>query len=79
VAGRPRARRYLAPWLIAALVFAVYLTISLFRYFQLDSLSWDLGIFTEAVKQYAHLRAPVADVRGRASTCSAITSPRSSR
>ena len=64
VAGRPRARRYLAPWLIAALVFAVYLTISLFRYFQLDSLSWDLGIFTEAVKQYAHLRAPVADVRG---------------
>ncbi len=63
-AGRPRARRYLAPWLIAALVFAVYLTISLFRYLQLDPLSWDLGIFTEAVRQYAHLRAPVADVRG---------------
>ncbi len=63
VAGRPRAR-YLAPWLIAALVFAVYLTISLFRYLQLGPLSWDLGIFTEAVKQYAHLRAPVADVRG---------------
>jgi uncharacterized membrane protein len=64
VAGRPRARRYLAPWLIAALVFAVYLTISLFRYLQLNPLSWDLGIFTDAVKQYAHLRAPVADVRG---------------
>ena len=63
-AGRRRARRYLAPWLIAALVFAFYLTISLFRYLQLDPLSWDLGIFTEAVKQYAHLRAPVADVRG---------------
>ena len=64
VAGGSRARRYLAPWLIAALVFAVYLTISLFRYLQLDPLSWDLGIFTEAVKQYAHLRVPVADVRG---------------
>ena len=64
VAGRPRVRRYLAPWLIAALVFAVYLTISLFRYLQLNPLSWDLGIFTEAVKQYAHLRAPVADIRG---------------
>jgi uncharacterized membrane protein len=61
--GRPRTR-YLAPWLIAALVFAVYLTISLFRYLQLNPLSWDLGIFAEAVKQYAHLRAPVADVRG---------------
>ena len=27
-------------------------------------MSWDLGIFTELVKQYAHLHAPVADVRG---------------
>ena len=57
-------RRYWAPWLIAILVFAVYATISLFRYLQLDPSSWDLGIFTELVKQYAHLRAPVADVRG---------------
>ena len=61
--GTPQ-RRYLAPWLIAALVFAVYLVISLFRYLQLDPSSWDLGIFTELVKQYAHLHAPVADVRG---------------
>ncbi len=60
---RPRGR-YRAPWLIAILVFAVYTTISLFRYLQLDPSSWDLGIFTELVKQYAHLRAPVADVRG---------------
>jgi uncharacterized membrane protein len=62
-AGRPRDR-FWAPWLIALLVFAVYLTISLFRYLQLNPSSWDLGIFTELVKQYAHLRAPVADVRG---------------
>jgi uncharacterized membrane protein len=57
-------RPYRAPWLIALLVFAVYLVISLFRYLQLDPSSWDLGIFTELVKQYAHLHAPVADVRG---------------
>ena len=57
-------RPYWAPWLIALLVFAVYTTISLFRYLQLDPSSWDLGIFTDLVKQYAHLRAPVADVRG---------------
>ena len=61
--GAPR-RRYLAPWLIAVLVFAVYLVISLFRYLQLDPSSWDLGIFTELVKQYAHLHAPIADIRG---------------
>ena len=61
--GAPQ-RRYLAPWLIAVLVFAVYLVISLFRYLQLDPSSWDLGIFTELVKQYAHLHAPIADIRG---------------
>ena len=60
----PSRAGYRAPWLIAALVFAVYLAISLFRYLQLDPSSWDLGIFTELVKQYAHLHAPVADVRG---------------
>ena len=60
----PARRPYRAPWLIALLVLAVYLTISLFRYLQLNPSSWDLGIFTELVKQYAHLHAPVADVRG---------------
>src|ERR1700749_2931338 len=53
-----------APWLIAALVGAVYLALAVFKYLQLSPSSWDLGIFTEQVKQYAHLHAPVADVRG---------------
>jgi uncharacterized membrane protein len=61
-AGAPARDR--VPWLIAGAVFAVYAAISLFRYLQLNPSSWDLGIFTEVVKQYAHLRAPVVDVRG---------------
>jgi uncharacterized membrane protein len=52
------------PWLIALAVFAAYLPISVFRYLRLDPTSWDLGIFTEYVKQYAHVRAPIVDVRG---------------
>jgi uncharacterized membrane protein len=52
------------PWLIALAVFAAYVPISVFRYLRLDPTSWDLGIFTEYVKQYAHLRAPVVDIRG---------------
>jgi uncharacterized membrane protein len=52
------------PWLIALAVFATYLPISVFRYLRFDPTSWDLGIFTEYVKQYAHLHAPIADVRG---------------
>ncbi len=52
------------PWLIALAVFATYLPISVFRYLRLDPTSWDLGIFTEYVKQYAHLHAPIVDIRG---------------
>ena len=57
----PRADR--VPWLIAVGVFAAYTTISVFRYLRLQPSSWDLGIFTEYVKQYAHLRAPIVDAR----------------
>jgi uncharacterized membrane protein len=52
------------PWLIALAVFAAYLPISVFRYLRFEPTSWDLGIFTEYVKQYANARAPVVDVRG---------------
>jgi uncharacterized membrane protein len=52
------------PWLIALVVFAAYLTISLSRYVRLAPGSWDLGIFTEYVKQLAHLRAPVVNIHG---------------
>jgi uncharacterized membrane protein len=51
-------------WLIAALVFGAYCAISLFRLLELNPSSWDLGIYTEYVKQLAHLHAPVVDVRG---------------
>jgi uncharacterized membrane protein len=52
------------PWLIALAVFCAYFTISLYRYLQLNPGSWDLGIYTEYVKQYAHLKAPIVDLRG---------------
>jgi uncharacterized membrane protein len=54
----------LVTWLIAAAVFTAYTVISVFRYLRRDPTSWDLGIFTQYVKQYAHLRPPIVDVRG---------------
>lgn len=51
------------PWLIAASVFATYLTISVYRYLRLQPTSYDLGIFTEYVKRFAHLQAPIVDAR----------------
>jgi uncharacterized membrane protein len=62
----PVASAYRDPvtWAVAVAAFGAYLAISLFRLLQLTPTSWDLGIFTEYVKQLAHLRAPVVDVRG---------------
>jgi uncharacterized membrane protein len=44
-------------------VFVVYTTLSVAQYFRDGTASYDLGIFTEAVKQYAHFHAPVVDIR----------------
>ena len=62
----PVASAYRDPvtWAVAVAAFGAYLAISLFRLLQLTPTSWDLGIFTEYVKQLANLRAPVVDVRG---------------
>ncbi|HEY5988547.1 MAG TPA: DUF2079 domain-containing protein, partial [Streptosporangiaceae bacterium] len=51
-------------WLIALAAFVAYGTLSVFRYLRLAPGSWDLGIYTEYVKQLAHLRAPVVAIRG---------------
>jgi uncharacterized membrane protein len=66
----PRSRRAIAgvyrdpvTWAIALTVFGAYAALSLFRLLQLNPTSWDLGIYTEYVKQYAHLHAPIADAR----------------
>jgi uncharacterized membrane protein len=46
------------------LVFGAYTVLSLYRLLTLTPSSWDLGIYTEYVKQYADLHAPIVDVRG---------------
>jgi uncharacterized membrane protein len=51
-------------WTIAGLVFCGYFTISLYRLLTLTPTSWDLGIYTEYVKQLSLLRAPIVDARG---------------
>ena len=51
-------------WLIALVTFLAYTVISVFRYLRLDPGSWDLGIFTEYVKQADHLHAPAVAIRG---------------
>jgi uncharacterized membrane protein len=49
-------------WAIAALSFGAYFVISLYRLLTLTPSSYDLGIFTEFVRQLSQLHAPVVDV-----------------
>ena len=62
--GRDSVWRDPVAWVIAACVFGGYFTISLFRLIELAPASWDLGIYTEYVKDLAGLHAPIVDVRG---------------
>jgi uncharacterized membrane protein len=54
----------LGPWLLALVLTAVYSADSVSRYERFSPGSWDLGIFTEVVRRYAHFQAPIDSVRG---------------
>jgi Predicted membrane protein (DUF2079) len=49
-------------WLIASGVFGCYTTLSVFRYLRLQPTTYDLGIFTECVRQYSLLHAPFVGI-----------------
>ncbi|MFE9374505.1 DUF2079 domain-containing protein [Streptomyces sp. NPDC006711] len=57
-------RRAADPYLLAAALFAAYATLSVERYRRMETRSWDLGIFEQVVRAYAHLQAPIADLKG---------------
>ncbi|MFD9412236.1 DUF2079 domain-containing protein [Streptomyces sp. NPDC059989] len=56
--------RWAGPWLVAGGLFLVYLVLSVGRFRRMEWASWDLGIFEQAIRAYAHLQAPVADLKG---------------
>jgi uncharacterized membrane protein len=49
---------------VTALVAAIYAAFSLTRYYTLQSTSYDLVIFDQAVRSYAHLRPGISIVKG---------------
>ncbi|MFG2880259.1 DUF2079 domain-containing protein [Streptomyces sp. NPDC048337] len=56
--------RWAGPWIVAGGLFLVYLVLSVGRFRRMEWASWDLGIFEQAIRAYAHLQAPVADLKG---------------
>ncbi|MER6076220.1 DUF2079 domain-containing protein [Streptomyces sp. NPDC001817] len=51
-------------WGAAACVFGVYACVSVRLHQRLQTSGWDLGIFEQAVRSYAHLRLPVSELKG---------------
>ncbi|WP_051744907.1 DUF2079 domain-containing protein [Streptomyces yerevanensis] len=52
------------PQILAGVLFVAYAVVSIGRYLRLGTRSWDLGIFEQAVRAYAHLQVPVVDLKG---------------
>jgi uncharacterized membrane protein len=52
------------PWVMALFFAGLYATISVARFERLATRSFDLGIFEQAVRAYAHLQAPIVDLEG---------------
>ncbi|MFI8343993.1 DUF2079 domain-containing protein [Streptomyces sp. NPDC085639] len=53
------------PYWLAGLLFVAYSTLSVCRFRRLGTMTWDLGIFEQAIRAYANFQAPVADLKGQ--------------
>lgn len=54
----------LDPYWLAGTLFVLYAALSVTRHLRMLTISWDLGIFEQAVRTYAQLQTPVADLKG---------------
>ena len=53
-----------APYLVALGSFILFTAFSLHQWASMQTSSWDLGIFTQLAQRYAHLEAPIVDIKG---------------
>ena len=51
-------------WTVTAVFFAVYTVVSLLRNDRMLNAGYDLGIFEQAIRAYAHGQAPVVELKG---------------
>ncbi len=52
------------PWVMALVFAAIYSVFALARFERPTAGSFDLGIFEQAIRHYAHLQAPIVDLEG---------------
>ena len=51
-------------WLLTLATFAIYTLFALERHRQFNTAGYDLGIFDQAVRRYAHFQAPIVPLKG---------------
>jgi len=61
---RPGLLKSVTPAILAVVFGALYAALSLVRYYHFDPSSWDNAIFQQGIKGYAHLGAPIVDLKG---------------
>lgn len=68
VSAPPRNRRFRLegrePYVLAVVLFVGYAAVSVGRYRRMGTRSYDLGIYEQAVRAYAHFQAPIVDLKG---------------
>ncbi|MCF2530239.1 DUF2079 domain-containing protein [Yinghuangia soli] len=52
------------PYWLAAVCYTLYALYSLLRHQRMETNAYDLGLFEQVVRSYAHFEAPVSDIRG---------------
>ncbi len=62
--GTDRRTRLLVAGAVGAVVTALYTVFSLRQWDRFEVPSWDLGIFTQVLRRYAELSAPVVTIKG---------------
>ena len=60
----PRLRGYLPLWVLSLAAFVVYSVTALLIHRRFGTAGYDLGIFDQAVRRYAHLQAPMVPLKG---------------
>ncbi|UQA95009.1 DUF2079 domain-containing protein [Streptomyces halobius] len=54
----------LDPYWTAAFFFVAYTLLTVCHFRSMGASSWDLGIFEQAIRHYAHFEAPIVDLKG---------------
>ncbi|MER6157197.1 DUF2079 domain-containing protein [Streptomyces sp. NPDC001868] len=64
----PRDRRFSLvgrePYVLAVVLFVAYAAVSVGRYLRMGTRSYDLGIYEQAIRAYAHFQAPIVELKG---------------